>query len=102
MPQVHKPRRNAAAHFKRAFTSRQNHANVKKNSNKGTDRLGVGKNNGTTKKINKGIEALLAAAAGAGAGGSGPSYKFVKHEKGFNPTSIKGKKQKTLNGIKKR
>ena len=59
MPQGHKPSRNADAHFKKAFTARKNHANVKKNSSKGSDRLGVGKNNATTKKINKGIESLV-------------------------------------------
>ncbi|CAD7963178.1 unnamed protein product [Amoebophrya sp. A25] len=72
-----------------AFTARKAHANVKKTKKSRNSDKEV-----ATRKINKGIEHILAQAAIAP--GSGPGLQTIKLDTRYNPTSIKGKKLKGL------
>ena len=79
--------------MKSAFTSRKNHTNVKSfNKIKKQNRNLA--NTLATKRINRGIEQIMAQAASVPH--SGVRQSLVKPEKNFVPTSIKGKKIKSL------
>lgn len=73
---------------KAAFTARKAHVNVKKSNKRNTvEKI-------ATRKINKGIEHIIAQAAVAP--GAGPGLGVVKIDGRFQATSIKGRKPKGL------